>query len=34
MTLLVGAHGGSSSKGRNFMGPPSESSGWCLNIRT
>jgi len=34
MTLIVGAHGGASSNGRNPMDPPSESSWWCPNVRT
>jgi len=33
MTLIVGAHGGASSNGRNSTDPPSESSQWCLNVR-
>jgi len=34
MTLAVGAHGGAPSNGHNPMDIPSESSWWCLNIRT
>jgi len=34
MTPIMGTHGGALSHGRNFMDPPSESSWWCLNVRT
>jgi len=30
MTLIVGAHGGASSNGRNPLNPPSESP-WCAS---
>jgi len=30
MTLVVRAHGGASSNGRNPIDPPTESHWWCL----